>query len=78
MPLQLEALSQLIEPPNGQPTPEDASRGWEQYRTLSLKLSRLATRLEELTAPPAVPNVPVKAGGGGGGGRRREVRKMVS
>ena len=30
------------------PTAEDASHGWEQYRFLALKLSRLAARVEEL------------------------------
>jgi hypothetical protein len=30
-----------------QPTPEDTSHGWEQYRSLSLKVSRLAARVDE-------------------------------
>ena len=43
VPSQLDRLSTLIVPPDGkEPSQEDAAHGWEQYRSLSLKLSRLA------------------------------------
>jgi hypothetical protein len=55
IPGQLEKLSVLIVPTDGSVAQlEDATQGWEQYRTLSLKLSRLANRIEELAvAAPA-------------------------
>ena len=60
---QLKTLSLLISPPSGMPSsPEDASHGWEQYRALALKLSRLATRIEELAGMPGAPSAATSKG----------------
>ena len=67
IPAQLEGLGATLSPESGaMPSVEDASHGWEQYRNLSLKLSRLATRIEELAlAPqPAQPPKGLAAKGG--------------
>ena len=54
VPSQLDRLSTLIVPPDGkEPSQEDAAHGWEQYRSLSLKLSRLANKIEELATATA-------------------------
>lgn len=56
VPAQLEALTETISPATGAPpSVEDASNGWEQYRCLALKVTRLASRIDELAvaAPPS-------------------------
>ena len=71
IPSQLEALAKMIQPIDGQaPSTDDAALGWEQYRVLSLKLSRLATRVEELAAP--TPQPAGKAAGGKSGAAKKK------
>ena len=62
---QIRALSARIQPTDGSAlTEEDASQGWELYRALSLKMTRLAGRVEELLAASLVP---MRAAGPSGG-----------